>query len=181
MEVETPAILNQKLLQICSGSMRNRTGTLTFATSKDAALGDIIDGTSSKVVVFCKYTASVDRCAEICRKHGRKTVVFDGRSKGPVWRELQYGDADALVCQYASGGPGLNLQASSCMVFYEPTRSALELEQATGRIYRNGQESRCVYHYLYTTGTLEPKVWDTVRAGRNVSDELLNQLAKECM
>lgn len=162
-----------KMLQVCSGSMKREQGNLTFKTSKDDALTDILNGTDGKVVIFCNYTASVDRCAAICNKNGRKTVVFDGRSKKPTWKEFQYGDADALVCQYQSGGAGLDLYASNTLVLWEPTMSALTLEQSTGRIYRKGQDKHCTFDYLYTPGTIEKRVWDTVRSGKDVSNDML--------
>lgn len=177
LDILTGGTVNTKLLQICSGSMKlDEERTLTFKCSKDSALREVLGGTSDKVVIFCQYRASVDRCAEICRKAGRKTVVFDGRSKGETWREFQYGDADALVCQFASGGAGLDLFASSHMVIFEPCRSALLYKQATGRIYRKGQERKCVYTYLHTPG-LETKALTSIRKGVDVTDEMLDRWA----
>lgn len=46
-----------------------------------------------------------------------------------MWKDFQDGDARYIVCQYQSGGVGIDLFASHTMVFYEPTMSALLLEQ----------------------------------------------------
>lgn len=167
----------RKVLQVCSGSMKRETDTLTLKTSKDAVLADIIDGTDDKIVVFCNFRASIDRCKAICEDKMRKTVVFDGRSAGPTWKEFQEGDADAIVLQYQAGGAGLDLYAGHTMVFYEPTLSALLLEQAKARIYRKGQTQKCLYYYLSTPDTLESDVLDAVRNGVEVTDEVLCRLA----
>lgn len=167
----------RKVLQVCSGSLKRETDTLTLKTSKDAVLADIIDGTDDKIVVFCNFRASIDRCKAICEDKMRKTVVFDGRSAGPTWKEFQEGDADAIVLQYQAGGAGLDLYASHTMVFYEPTLSALLLEQAKARIYRKGQTQKCLYYYLSTPDTLESDVLDSVRNGVEVTDEVLCRLA----
>nr|DAG27984.1 MAG TPA: Chromatin remodeling complex ATPase [Caudoviricetes sp.] len=167
----------RKVLQVCSGSLKRETDTLTLKTSKDAVLADIIDGTDDKIVVFCNFRASIDRCKAICEDKMRKTVVFDGRSAGPTWKEFQEGDADAIVLQYQAGGAGLDLYAGHTMVFYEPTLSALLLEQAKARIYRKGQTQKCLYYYLSTPDSLESDVLDSVRNGVEVTDDVLCRLA----
>ena len=165
-----------KMLQVCSGSMKiNDTSTMKLRTSKDDALGDILNGTERPVVIFCNYRASVDRAAVVAKKAGRRVVTFDGRSKSDTWKDFQSGNADCIVCQYQSGGVGLNLQIASIEVLYEPCYSALLLTQAKGRIFRTGQKNKCIYYYLYTPNTIEKKVWDTVRAGMDVTDKLLEE------
>lgn len=180
IDLEMAGTKYTKMLQVCSGSMKRTPeegGPMTFRSSKDDVLLDLINSTSDKVVIFCNYHASVNRCAEICSKSGRKTVIFDGHSKGPTWKEFQNGDATAIVCQFASGGEGLDLFASSHLVMFEPCRSARLLKQAKKRIYRKGQTKNCDIYFLYTPSTLEVKTWDTVRAGADVTDEMLDDWA----
>lgn len=180
IDIEAAGSQYIKMLQICSGSMKRSTDdgdVMHLKTSKDVALADIIEGTDDKIVIFCNYRASVDRVADICRKAGRTTVVYDGRSKGNTWMEFQYGNADAIVCQYQKGGPGLDLFASHTMIMYEPCLSALLLEQSRARIWRTGQENHCTYTYLYTPGTIEEKVLTTVRQGVDVTNKMLEQWA----
>lgn len=177
IDIEASGSQYIKMLQICSGSMKREKDVLHLKTSKDAALTDLVGGTDDKVVVFCNYTASVDRVADICRSLGRKTVVFDGRSKGNTWMEFQYGDADAIVCQYQKGGPGLDLFASHTMILYEPCLSALLLEQSRARIWRTGQENHCIYNYLFTPNTIEEKVLQTVMRGVDVTNKMLESWA----
>lgn len=167
-----------KLLQLCSGHIKRPDGILEFPTSKDDALEELLSESHEKVVVFCTYTASIDHVAKIGEKLGRKTVIFDGRSKGETWREFQYGDADLLICQYQAGGVGLDLFASHVMIFWEPTLSALLLTQAKARIFRKGQEQHCRYYHLYTPGTIEHRVMNTVRSGDDVTKEMLEAWAR---
>ena len=178
IDIEAAGTQYIKLLQICSGSMkRGPDDIMKLKTSKADALKDIIEGTDDKIVIFCNYTASIDLCADICRKAGRTTVVYDGRSKGNTWMEFQFGSADAIVCQYQKGGPGLDLYASHTMVLFEPCLSALLLEQSRARIWRTGQENHCNYLYLYTPNTMESKVLTTVREGVDVTNKMLEQWA----
>lgn len=165
-----------KLLQVCSGHLRDDDGRiLQLKTSKDEALEDILLGTDDKVVIFCRYTPSVDRCAEIARKIGRKTVIFDGRRTEDTSVKFQKGDATVIVAQYLAGGAGLDLFASHTMVMYEPTLSSLELAQSRARIYRKGQTEKCRYLCLTTPGTVEDKVWKSVLNGVDVTAEMLRE------
>lgn len=169
-----------KLLQIVSGSCKqDEDHTLNFPCSKDDVFLDLINSTDSKrFVVFCKYTASVDRVVELCKKAKKEVLVYDGRnSRKPgkkTWELFDDGKGDILVAQYASGSAGLNLQADCYMcIFFEPCLSALQLEQAHGRIYRTGQKQHCVYYYLVTKKSLEERVWKEVKEGRDVSNQTL--------
>lgn len=177
VDIESSGSQYIKMLQICSGSMKRPDDVMHLRTSKDEALKDIITGTDDKVVIFCNYTASIDRAAEICKDSGRKTVIFDGRSKGNTWMDFQFGDAEAIVCQYQKGGPGLDLYASHTMILYEPCLSALLLEQSRARIWRTGQTNHCIYMYLYTPHTIEEKVLNTVREGVDVTNKMLEMWA----
>lgn len=166
-----------KLLQITSGHIKRDEDPLILKSSKDEALEELITSTASKVVVFCRFRESIDRVHKICSKH-RKTVVFDGRSKGPTWVELEKGDAEVLICQYASGGEGLNLQSANTLILFEPTFSSRELRQAQSRLYRGGQTEKCRTIYLSTPKTVEEKCWETVRNGNDVTNEMMASWAK---
>jgi len=166
-----------KMLQVCSGSMKRQEDTMDLKTSKMDVLQNILEGTDDKVVIFCNFRASIDKCAALCKKIGIRYGVFDGRSTRATWKDLVSGQIDVLICQYQSGGVGLNLQISHTEVLFEPCLSTLLLEQARGRIYRAGQDRKCLYYILDTPKTLEHKVWNAVRSGMDVSNTLLEKLA----
>lgn len=173
--LDNPKSIFGKLLQVCSGSLITEKETKNFKTSKDEALKEIIEGTDDKIVVFCKHTASIDRCAAICEAAGRKTIVFDGRSNGPVWRDFEKPEYTAIVCQYQSGGSGLNLQAANTMVFYEPCFSTTDWKQAHRRIERPGQTKKMRYICLTTPKTAEDKVLKSVMGGISVTDDKIER------
>lgn len=176
-----------KLLELVSGHVQTderevspgkfAKETVKFKCEKPDALRTIISGTDDKVVVFCKFRESINDAYEVCSKMG-ETVIFDGRSTKDTWRDFQYGDARYLICQYQSGGVGLDLYASHTMVFYEPEWSSLLLEQAKARIRRKGQTKRCIYYWLSTKGTIEEDAIQSVRNGVTVTTELLEMWAK---
>lgn len=168
-----------KLMQICSGSLKTEEEVLEVGTSKDKALETILEGTSDRVVIFCQFHASIERCDKICKKKGLKTVIIDGSSEDGAEISFQKGKKDVIICQYEAGNAGLNLQISSTMVLFEPTRSVRVLKQAMARIYRQGQRNTCRYYHLFTPGTIEKKAMESVRHGKDVTDEMLRQWAEE--
>lgn len=168
-----------RLLQTCSGSLKRATDTLMMKTSKDAKLEDILAGIDGKVVIFCNFRASIDRVAEICKKDKRSYVIVDGRTKDrDGWKAFQNGPIETCICQYQSGGAGLDLYAAHHLIFYEPTPSALQYSQARGRIYRKGQTNKCVYYIFTTPKTVEARSWAAVREGLDVTDKMLEEWSK---
>ena len=130
-------------------------------------------------MIFCTYTASIDRCKAIAESVGRDVVVFDGRSAGPAWKEFTDGSKDTIITQYAAGGAGLNLQVSSTMILFEPCFSTRHLTQALARIRRTGQTRPCRYMMLSTPLTVEDKVWTSVLNGKDVVDSTFREWAEE--
>lgn len=169
-----------KMYEITSGFIKpSKDGEIvSFDTPRLPALRNIIEGTDDKVVVFCHFTHSVDECYRACSEYG-KTVIMDGRSDKDAWVQFQDGDQKYIVCQYQSGGVGIDLYASHTCVFYEPTMSSLLLEQARQRIRRKGQNKRCLYYHITTSGCIDVRISDTVRSGVDVTNKLLDDWAKE--
>lgn len=182
-ELKNGGVFFIKLLELVSGFMLDSEQQAhEYPTEKLKAVGDIINGTDDKIVIFCRYRYSIDRVAQLCAKHG-KTVIFDGRSTTETWREFQNvpiekGGPRFLVCHYASGGTGLDLYASHTTIFYEPSFSSLLMEQAKARTRRKGQENHCLYYWLSTTGTIEQKVVETVMSGVDINKEKLDEWAR---
>lgn len=174
VEINTAGSRYVKMYEITSGFVKRTSSDaspLTFPTARLDALESIIAGTDDKVVIFCHFTHSVDAAAELCRKYG-ETVTMDGRSPPDAWTAFQDGAAHYIVCQYQSGGVGIDLYASHTCVFYEPTMSSLLLDQARARIRRKGQTMHCLYYYLVSDG-VDKRISDTVRSGVDVTMEMM--------
>lgn len=179
-EIKTAGGQYTKLLQLCSGSLKKDSGaTDTYSTNKDDVLKELLTDNPEPLVIFCMYRASIDRCERIAKAVGRNPVVFDGRSKGPTWKEFTDGKRDVIISQYAAGGAGLNLQRGAFMILFEPCFSTRHLTQALARIQRTGQTKVCRYMFLYTPGTVEHKVLESVQKGQDVVAETFRRWAEE--
>lgn len=161
-----------KLYQLCSGSLiRDGADTLEFPCPKDDALDDIINGTDGKILIFTRFRASLKK---IVARYP-DSVGLDGDSEGDVWKQVTEGDKRILVAQYSCGCTGLNLQCITTTVFYEPTLSSLELDQAKARTHRRGQTKRCRYLYLSTEGSIEEDCIKSVIQGVDVTNAKMSE------
>jgi SNF2 family DNA or RNA helicase len=168
-EIKTAGGQFTKLLQLCSGSLKTDAGVVNkYTTSKDDALKELLTDNPEPIVIFCLYTASVNRCYEIAKSIGRNPVKFAGPSKKPTWMQFADGTYDTIVIQYAKGGKGLNLQNSGLEILYEPCFSSDHLKQSLSRITRPGQTKICRFMFLYTPSTVEQKVLESVQNGQDV-------------
>lgn len=179
-DVTVAGIGSQKALQVCSGFYLDVDGVQhRLSTQKLDALTEIIDGSDEKIAVYCRFIASLDMIEERLKKHGISYHRFDGSTKEPVWEDFQSDDTKVILVQYQRGSEGIDLFAANRMVFYEPTQSALQLEQAKARIMRKGQERPCVYYHMFCEGTVEERTMNSVRNGVDVSRQMLDNWSHE--
>ena len=178
LTVTATGVLPLKTFQLVSGHVKGDTEVHRVKTTKTDVLTDLLDGYDGKVVIVCKFRESVRIVSELLDRLGMKHHIFDGDTALPTWGLFQCDDSKAIIVQYQKA-IGIDLFAACVMILYEPTFSALELEQTRRRIWRKGQDRPCRYYYLSTPDTLEERSWQSVRDGVDVSSELLEEWAKE--
>lgn len=178
LTVTASGVLPLKTLQLVSGHIKGDTCTHRVETSKVRVLEDLLGGYDGKVVIVCKYRESIDMVSEALKTVDMTFHTFHGDTHEPTWQTFQNDRSRAIIVQYQKA-IGIDLYASCLMILYEPTFSALELEQTRKRIWRKGQDRPCRYYYLYTPGTLEERCWNSVRNGVDVSSEMLEEWARE--
>lgn len=179
IDPDTPGAKWSKMMQVCSGSVITDDGTcIPLRSDKDEALRDVIEAHDGKIVVFYWYNGSLGRIRAVCDSLG--VSHMDYVDSGPdSWREWQADDTRVFVTQYARGSASIDLFSSSVMVFFEICTSPELHEQARARIDRIGQKEPCEYIYLATEGTIERRILDDVRAGKEVSEALAEKWASE--
>jgi hypothetical protein len=67
-----------------------------------------------------------------------------------------------------AGGVGLNLQASSAVINFEPPWNPARLEQRIGRVHRLGQSRPVQVIHFLTSGSIEERVWETLRLKKSL-------------
>ena len=125
-----------------------------------------------KVVVFSEYERMTHLAGEELRKLGIGFVSLHGgvpsRNRGALMQKFR-DDADCKVfLSTDAGGVGLNLQAASAVVNFEPPWNPARLEQRIGRVHRLGQSRAVHVIHMLTTGSIEERVWETLRLKKSL-------------
>lgn len=171
------AVLSSKLSQISAGFLYDdeeegsAPGTHQILHSeKLSALGEILEGTGSPVLVFYRYIVEKDQI--LAKFPEAKTI-----ESAATIREWNTGSIPILVAHPASAGHGLNLQhGGSTVVWTSPTWSLEEYEQANKRVARSGQKFPVVIHHLLGEGTVDTAVLERISEKKTVQTALLDHL-----
>ncbi len=141
-------------------------------------LCELIEGASEcKFVVFHEFVFTNElisnRLKELKIGHAR---VWGGQRDqlGQLRKFREDPECRVLVINSKSGSASLNLQFASYLVFFEQPTSAIDRQQAEGRVWRSGQ-TRCVMIYdLFVNGTYDRRQHDANKNGENLLQLLLD-------
>jgi superfamily II DNA or RNA helicase len=125
-----------------------------------------------KVVVFSEYERMTYLAGQELKKLGIGFVSLHGgvpsKDRGALMEQFRR-DADCRVfLSTDAGGVGLNLQAASAVINFEPPWNPARLEQRIGRVHRLGQSNPVHVVHLLTKGTIEERVWETLKLKKSL-------------
>jgi SNF2 family DNA or RNA helicase len=125
-----------------------------------------------KVVVFSEYERMTHLAGEELKKLGIGFVSLHGsvpaRNRGALMEKFR-NDAECRVfLSTDAGGLGLNLQAASAVINFEPPWNPARLEQRIGRVHRLGQANPVHVVHLLTEGSIEERVWETLKIKKSL-------------
>jgi SNF2 family DNA or RNA helicase len=119
-----------------------------------------------KVVVFSEYERMTHLAGKELDKLGIGFVSLHGgvpsRQRGELMQKFRADSECRVFLSTDAGGVGLNLQAASAVVNFEPPWNPARLEQRIGRVHRLGQSRPVQVIHLLTTGSIEERVWTTL-------------------
>lgn len=155
------------LRTLCSGHIQ------TYKTNENKIqwLKDLLEDLNQRVVIFYNFNVERDDIVELCKSLNIPYSEYNGREKDLTnFKENENGVA---ICQYISASTGLNdLVASYICVMYSPTLNYSDWAQARKRIDRIGQTKKPLYYNLYCVGSVEEKILDTVKSGKDFDDKM---------
>jgi SNF2 family DNA or RNA helicase len=179
------AVLVNKLLQICGGSIYTGTPedrrTTHIHEAKIGALKKLmVDIGDEQVLIASNYIHERERvCAAI------PGAVDASKFTGDIEDAWNSGRIKVLVADPRSLGHGLNLQAGGrTVVWFSPTWSRELYDQFNGRVARKGQTGVPRIYRLVCPGTIDDVVIETLRVrgeGQGVMLELLTNFRQQGM
>ena len=125
-----------------------------------------------KVVVFSEYERMTHLAGKELEKLGIGFVSLHGsvpsRNRGALMEKFRRDAECRVFLSTDAGGVGLNLQAASAVVNFEPPWNPARLEQRIGRVHRLGQAHPVHVVHLLTKGTIEERVWETLKLKKSL-------------
>lgn len=163
------AVLNGKLLQLCSGAVYGSEGGVAqIHDCKVEAFLEVVEQLHEEhALVFYWFQHERDRLMEALSGTGKRVRVFNGVQDEQDWNA---GEIDVLLAHPASTAYGLNLQQGGHhVIWFGYPNWTLELyQQANARLYRQGQQYPVISHLLVVQGGVDV---DVVAALRDKGDE----------
>ena len=132
-----------------------------FNKEKLNAFRDILESTGDRLIVFYNFNAELDALVKITRQYTNHISIVNGEKKDMRAYE-RYGDSVTFI-QYQAGAMGLNLQKANKIVYFTLTQWSELFEQSKKRTHRIGQERPCFYYYLMCRGSIEERIFKTLK------------------
>lgn len=174
----TAAVLNGKLLQLCSGTVYDTEGRATAIHGcKLEALAETVEQMCGEhVLVFYWFQHEPDRIRETLQRPGRRIRLYKGQEDAAAWNA---GEVDVLLAHPASCGYGLNLQQGGHhVIWYSLPNWTLELyQQANKRLHRQGQQYPVIIHRLLVSGGIDEDMAASLE-GKGDTQEAMMQALK---
>lgn len=136
-----------------------------------------------KVVVFSEYERMTRLAGEVLAELGIEFVSLHGGvpspKRGPLMQRFREDPKCMVFLSTDAGGVGLNLQAASAVINFEPPWNPARLEQRIGRVHRMGQALPVQVIHMLTEASIEERVWATMRLKRALFTGLFDSGADE--
>ncbi len=153
---ESAAKLMNKLLQASGGAVYDDEGEAhTIHTAKLEALAEILEAEDTPVMVMYGYKHEAARLKEYFKDYKPREL-----SNAQDIADWNAGKIRLLIAHPASVGYGLNLQDGGHTLVWYTLPWSLELyQQATARLYRQGQTQHVVVQHLIAVDTVDERVY----------------------
>lgn len=130
---------------------------------KVEALLDLLEDTSSKVIVFYWYTEERNIISEALRRQDISFCsAFGGQSsldrEAEITRFSEDGNTKVLLSQVTVASEGFDAFVANVVVFFSPLSSPKLRKQCIGRIHRKGQEKKCLIVDFVMEDSLDQRV-----------------------
>ncbi len=130
--------------------------------SKLSHLLKIIEGNSSKFLIFTEFYATQDYVASHLRNLGHSVTLFNGKLDHNQRRDSvnEFRENAQIMISTSAGGEGQNFQFCHNIVNYDLPWNPMKVEQRIGRVHRIGQTTDVQIFSYALEGTIEAYILD---------------------
>ena len=141
-----------------------------FNKSKLMAFEELIQSTNDRLIVFYSFNAELDALRDICERLNKPISEINGHDKN--LNAYENDSNSVTLIQYQAGSKGLNLQKCNKIIYFTLPLSSEDFEQSKKRIHRIGQQNPCFYYLMICNGTVEERIYETLKQRKDYTDEL---------
>jgi len=165
-----------KLRQATSGFFYDEEGNavdIGKRPSKINELESVLDELGGQqVIIWIQFNKELKDIKTLLEKRGASYVTLTGETKDKDLsiRDFKSGEAQYLIAHPKSAGHGLTFVNARTCIFYSIDFSYESHYQARERIYRIGQNNKCLYVYLLAEDTLDEYMLKVVNEKRDLQE-----------
>jgi SNF2 family DNA or RNA helicase len=185
--VNAAASLN-KLLQLSCGAVYSDSGEIIAFDAKNrmAALMEVIEEASQKVIIFAPFRHAIEIIAEELKNNKITCEIINGAvpasRRSEIFKKFQEDpEPRVLVIQPQAAAHGVTLHAANVVVWWGPITSIETYLQANARVHRAGQHHPCTVVHLQGS-PVEKRIYKMLSQKLDVHTkliELYNNLVAE--
>jgi len=139
-----------------------------------------------RIVIISNWTSTLDIMEKMCEHNAWPVHRLDGTMAITKRMKLvqdfnrpENEKAFVFLLSSKAGGCGLNLIGANRLVMYDPDWNPANDRQAMARIWRDGQKKPCFIYRLFTTGTIDEKVYQRQICKDGLSTMMVNETGEE--
>nr|DAK34299.1 MAG TPA: Helicase of the snf2 rad54 family [Caudoviricetes sp.] len=160
-----------------NGILYDNTSKVIAGLRQSAGLKDKLDylkefraNTDANILIFYNFNREA--------KEIKKIITIDYEVSGGVSKIPNFDEYDTLkgkttLVQIQAGGAGIELQYNSEVIFFSPSWSYQDYEQALGRAYRIGQKNKVTVYKYIGNRTIEERVYARLDEKKDFAEKLL--------
>lgn len=162
---------------------------LLALSPKYALTVDILDelfANNEKCLIFASYREIMDRFSnDLIHRFPKSFIeILDGRTEMSdrqplVERFNNFEGSGVLICNPIVAGAGLNITGANHVIHYNLEWNPAKEDQATFRVYRNGQLKETFIHRLFYVSTIDEVIDERIQLKRGLADLSLDKLVTQ--
>lgn len=155
---DTAVKLQNKIHQLCSGTVKTESATYVLDTSKINYIKQ--NYLNQKIVIFYKYIAEGTALREAFKDEYTE-----------LSNEFNFGNKRIFISQIQAGSTGINLSTADIIIFYNIDFSYVQYAQARARSQSFERTTKAQVHWLFAKNGIERKIYDVVQGKKDYNSK----------
>jgi SNF2 family DNA or RNA helicase len=187
VDAQHAAVAILRLQQIICGYLPDEGKLSVISDERLNVLLDVIDQVNGPVVIWCRFTADINRIYDRLTKRNEEgfgpqcAVRYYGemneKERDKAKAKFLSGEARFFVGNTAAGGTGLNLQgACQTAIYYSNSFRALDRWQSEDRLHRMGTVGAVTYIDIVANASVDRLILRNLKAKKSISDLTFDQI-----